>query len=69
MRMADDEKAEASTASTQPAAPTEDGDMLGVLREIRDIQREGAERQARFMWILIPIFALLCVQIVLQLVR
>lgn len=67
--MADDEKAEAGTASTQPAAPTEDGDMLGVLREIRDIQREGAERQARFMWILIPIFALLCVQIVLQLVR
>lgn len=66
--MADD-KAEASAASPETTSASGSGDLLAVLREIRDTQRESAERQARFLWLLIPIFALLCVQVVLLLLR
>lgn len=67
--MADDEKAKAGAASAEPAAAAGGGDMLSALSEIRDLQREATERQARFMWLLIPIFALPCIQIVLELIR
>lgn len=61
--MADDEKAEAGAASTE----TGNADIVTLLREIRNTQREASEREARFLWLLIPIFALLCVQAVLLL--
>ncbi len=64
--MADEEKAEAGD-KPKAAAPSDGGDMLAVLRDIRDAQRESTERQGRFMWLLIPIFALLCIQVVLLL--
>lgn len=43
-------------------------DLAVLLKEIRDLQRESLDRQGRFLWILIPIFAVLCVQTVLLLV-
>jgi hypothetical protein len=46
-----------------------DDDMTQVLKEIRDLQREGLDKQTRFLWILVPIFAVLCVQTVLFLIR
>jgi hypothetical protein len=46
-----------------------DDDMVGVLKEIRELQRESLDRQNRFLWVLIPIFAVLAVQVVLALVR
>lgn len=46
-----------------------DDEMVGLLKEIRDLQREALDRQTRFLWILVPIFAVLCVQVVLMLVR
>lgn len=55
-------------AGPAPPAPGDD-DMLRVLTDIRDGQRKALEHQSQFLWILIPIFALLCVQIVLELIR
>ena len=46
-----------------------DEDVTVLLKEIRDLQREALDRQRSFLWILIPIFAVLCVQAVLLLVR
>ena len=46
-----------------------DESLAVLLKEIRDLQRETLDRQSRFLWILIPIFAVLCVQTVLLLVR
>lgn len=46
-----------------------DDEMTQVLKEIRDLQREAIVKQAQFLWILVPIFAVLCVQAVLILVR
>ena len=42
-------------------------EMLVVLKEIRDLQRESLDRQNRFLWVSIPIFAVLCVQATLAL--
>jgi len=66
-----DEKAESGAASpaASSAASSGNDDLLAVLREILDTQRQSSERQARFLWLLIPIFALLCVQVVLLLFR
>jgi hypothetical protein len=44
-------------------------DMTKLLQEIRDLQREALDRQTRFLWVLVPIFAVLCVQTVLTLVQ
>jgi hypothetical protein len=44
-------------------------DVLAVLKEIRDMQRQSLERQAQFLWIVLPIFAILCVQTILELIR
>jgi hypothetical protein len=44
-----------------------DDESAQLLKEIRDLQRDAAERQTRFLFILIPIFAILCVQTVLLL--
>jgi hypothetical protein len=46
-----------------------DEEMVGLLKEIRDLQRESLDRQTRFLWILLPIFAVLVVQVVLSLGR
>ncbi|HNS98132.1 MAG TPA: hypothetical protein PLJ27_11860 [Polyangiaceae bacterium] len=42
---------------------------VALLREIRDIQKESLDWQRRFLWILIPIFAVLVVQATLLLFR
>ena len=47
----------------------DDEDMTKLLTEIRDLQREALDRQTRFLWVLVPIFAILCVQTVLSLVH
>lgn len=44
-------------------------EMVRLLTEIRDIQRDSLERQNRFLWISIPIFAVLCIQATLLLFR
>lgn len=44
-------------------------DTNKLLREIRDLQRESLDRQSRFLWILLPIFAVLCIQTALFLTR
>jgi hypothetical protein len=46
----------------------DDDDLLTVMKEVRDLQREALDRQTRFLWILLPIFAMLCVQVVLMLI-
>lgn len=43
--------------------------LLKLLAEIRDVQRESLDRQNRFLWISIPIFAVLCIQTTLLLFR
>jgi hypothetical protein len=45
-----------------------DEDMTALLTEIRNLQREALDRQNRFLWVLVPIFAILCIQVVLQLI-
>jgi hypothetical protein len=42
-------------------------ELLAVLKEIRDLQRESLDRQNRFLWVSIPIFAVLCIQVTLAL--
>lgn len=42
-------------------------ELLVVLKEIRDLQRESLDRQNRFLWVSIPIFAVLCIQVTLAL--
>lgn len=46
-----------------------DEDTVKLLTEIRDLQREALDRQNRFLWVLVPIFAVLCIQTVLTLTR
>ena len=42
--------------------------MIKLLSEVRDLQRETLDRQNRFLWMTVPIFAVLCVQAVLLIV-
>jgi hypothetical protein len=58
-------------ARTNPEEGTmaDDDDTNELLKEIRDLQREELDRQNRFLWVLVPIFAILCIQTVLLLVR
>lgn len=44
-----------------------DDETIKLLAEIRDLQREALDRQTRFLWVLVPIFAVLCIQTVLTL--
>ncbi|MEQ9321455.1 MAG: hypothetical protein RIF41_19985 [Polyangiaceae bacterium] len=44
-----------------------DEETTKILAEIRDLQREALDRQTRFLWVLVPIFAVLCIQTVLTL--
>ena len=44
-------------------------ESVKLLEEIRDLQREALDRQTRFLWVLVPIFAVLCIQTVLTLIR
>ena len=46
-----------------------DDDTNELLKEIRDLQRDELDRQTRFLWVLVPIFAILCIQTVLLIVR
>ncbi len=56
-------------AALKDNATMADDDANQLLKEIRDLQREALDRQARFLWVLVPIFAILCVQTVLVLTR
>jgi hypothetical protein len=49
-------------------AETEQGDTK-LREEIRDLMVESLDRQNRFLWILVPIFAVLCIQTVLLITR
>jgi hypothetical protein len=40
-----------------------------LLTELRDLQRTAVDLQRRFLWVLVPVFAILCIQTVLLLVR
>ncbi len=37
----------------------EDEDTVALLKEIRDIQKKQLDHQARFLWVLLPIFTAL----------
>lgn len=56
--MSDEERAD-ETAS--------DDEVVAVLREIRDLQKEMLARQKAHLWILLPIFALLAMMLILGL--
>lgn len=43
--------------------------MLALLTKMEATQRDSHERQSRMVWVAIPIFAVLCVQTVLLLMR
>ena len=43
--------------------------VIAQLAKLEALQREAAERQSRVVWVALPIFAVLCVQTVLLLVR
>lgn len=43
--------------------------MIKLLTELRDLQKQSFDRQNRFLWVSIPIFAVLCIQTTLLLVR
>lgn len=45
----------------------DDDDMLKLLTEIRDIQKKQLEQQARFLWVLLPIFAAISMILILGL--
>ena len=49
----------------EPDEPSEQ--MLSLLREIRDLQRETLSAQRMYLWILLPIFALLTILVILGL--
>lgn len=44
-------------------------ELVALVKEIRDLQKESLDRQNRFLWVTIPIFAVLCVQAVLLIFR
>jgi hypothetical protein len=44
-------------------------EVVALLREIRDVQKESLDRQNRFLWVSIPIFAVLVIQATLLLFR
>ena len=46
----------------------DDEKVVKLLTEIRDLQVQALDRQNRFLWILVPIFAVLCVGVALMLV-
>lgn len=48
---------------------TQTAGMEKILQEIRDAHREALDRQNRFLWILVPIFAVLCIQTALTLIN
>jgi len=43
----------------------DDDDTLAVLKEIREIQKKQLDQQARFLWVLLPIFAALAMILIL----
>ena len=43
----------------------DDEDMLAVLKEIRELQKKQLDHQARFLWILLPIFTALAMILIL----
>lgn len=49
-------------------AMADDEEVVKLLTEIRDLQVQALDRQNRFLWILVPIFAVLCVEVALMLV-
>ena len=51
--------------SDESDAPAED--QLAVLQEMRDVQREMLATQRMYLWILLPIFALLTILVILAL--
>ncbi len=44
-------------------------EVVALLKEIRDVQKESLDRQNRFLWVSIPIFAVLVIQATLLLFR
>jgi hypothetical protein len=43
----------------------DDDKTLGVLKEIRDIQKNQLDLMTRFLWVLLPIFAALAMILIL----
>jgi hypothetical protein len=43
--------------------------MIELLKDISAMHKEAYERQMRLVWVAIPIFAVLCVQTVLLIMR
>jgi len=54
-----------ATAMTLVPAMADDDDTLAVLKEIREIQKKQLDQQARFLWVLLPIFAALAMILIL----
>lgn len=44
-----------------------DASTVALLREIRDVQQKMLDTQTRFLWVLLPIFALLTILTILGL--
>lgn len=51
----------------EDTTPTTTDETVAVLKEILALQKTQIERQQRALWILVPIFAVLCIQAVLAL--
>jgi hypothetical protein len=58
-----------SSTSKEQAMSNDAEDTNKLLKEIRDLQRDSLDRQNRFLWILLPIFAVLCIQTAFFLTR
>jgi hypothetical protein len=58
-----------SSTSKEQTMSNDAEDTNKLLKEIRDLQRDSLDRQNRFLWILLPIFAVLCIQTAFFLTR
>jgi hypothetical protein len=44
-----------------------DDEMLAVLKEIRDLQKQQLDTQHKYTWVLLPIFVILAIMAILGL--
>lgn len=64
----DDEREEARPAARKPAAAPEN-EQVALLREMRDLMKSAHERQDRYLWMLLPVIAILLVIAIFQAMR
>jgi hypothetical protein len=62
-----EKKPAAKASAKKPSAPV--SEEVALLREIRDLVRDSQARQDRYLWMLLPVIAILLVIAIFQAVK